>query len=183
MFLCNYARTILQATTFPDRNKILDDYKLEYFGIPETSIRNDSEDPFIVISLIDIINQSTSRSEYISVKMKEYIVKKKLRLPLCGIRLGKTKPGLELKQSLQKDNGFEFFRMNNYFNCNICEVANPTGSYPPTIFPHLTDKNSFVRIEDDVDDLLYTEHVVFIKANRKSIYDLSKVQFLFFDFA
>ena len=72
--------------------------------------------------------------------------------------------------------------MNNYFNCNICEVANPTGSYPPTIFPHLTDKNSFVRIEDDVDDLLYTEHVVFIKANRKNIYDLPKVQFLFFDF-
>jgi hypothetical protein len=105
LFLCNYARTVLQNITFFDENKSLNDYKREYLRVHE------NDDPFKIISALDIIDRSTTTTPFISVKIREYLLKQKIYSGFCGIRFGENVHDSELIALKQRENGFEFFKM------------------------------------------------------------------------
>ena len=202
-FLCNYARNVLQTITFRDENKSLDDYKREFFNITNnnsivpsnstidnpllqyididfqdylnTSTPSTPPDPFLIVSLIDIINLS-SDEDYFCVMMREFLMQTRAENMFCGVRLGTPLEASVLKSLPQKENGFEYFKLSKFFerDSNYNQIQNDI------LFPHLTaDMMLFVYNEFDQDAT--RKDVSLFKDNTLVDYNLSEVQFLFFD--
>ena len=85
VFLCNYAYTISQKIILNDGNKSLNDYKKDIFKITDLTNQNDPQDPFRIINLQEIISQSQTITNFVSVIIREYLALNKSYLSYIGI--------------------------------------------------------------------------------------------------
>ena len=112
-FLCNYSYTINQKILLNDENKTLNEYK--------SDLTNplDPHEPFIIVKLQDIISNASrpTVSTYVSVLIREYLLKSNIYLPYIGICLDKNKTvTLQQINALPlKDNGFYFYKSNLFY--------------------------------------------------------------------
>ena len=172
-FLCNYGRTILQEMLLLDENKSLNDYKREYF-------LNEDADPFEIRTLQELINDIDTVSNFISVIFREYLLSYQVSMHnFCGIRLGNIIQYDILEDMPQKDNGFEFFKLHNFFVLRSSK-NDPEPGKNPLVFPHITRKDCEILINDNKNDV--RKSVILKNANKESLYDISQVQFLLFEF-
>ena len=176
IFLCNYGRTVLQNILFLDETMSLDEYKTDFFGAYD-----DTNNPFEILSLQEIIDRNDTVSTFMSVLLREFLfLHKSLIFNFCGIRLGDILEPAVLRGLSQKDNGFEFYKMHKFFDYITNPTGNPELSENVTMFPHIYYTDCELLIEDNVNDV--PNHVVLKKNNQEITFNKSQVQFLFLNF-
>ena len=99
IFLCNYARNVLQDITFHDGSKSLNEYKQELFFQNET---------FKIRNLIDILHNPNynGNTEYVNIILKRYICTRKFQVHVIGFNLNSTDDINVLLDQPQINNNF-----------------------------------------------------------------------------
>ena len=182
-FVSNYAYTVCEKIMLIDKNKSLNQYKEEVFGVTDVSNRYDTDDPFKIITLRDITANPPTVSTFVSVLIREFLLRNTIQLTYIGIRVDRDKPPLpsELKHLKIKNNGFRFYKPNIFYELNRADL--PEADQEVTRFEHIHIPNYTVSFVDDVMLLLNQPNPIVLKINNTQItFNYDKVTFLFCDY-
>ena len=183
MFVSNYAYTVCEKVMLHDENKSLNQYKQEVFGITNVSNRYNTDDPFKIITLKDIIANPVTITFYVSVLIREFLFQNAIQLTYIGIRVDNNQPPLpsELKNLKIKDNGFHFYKPNVFYDTN--SVGNPKADKEVTRFEHMYLLNYTLSFVDNVTLLSVQPNTVVLNVdNTQTTFNYDKVTFLFCDY-
>ena len=189
-FLCNYAYTISQKIFLNDENKSLNDYKKDIFKVTDIINQNHPQDPFRIINLQEIISQSRTLTNFVSVIIREYLALNHFYLSYIGIRLDDDNaqiiPVSQLKALSMSNNGFRFYKCNLFYNEGLYNKNN-VSVVETTQFEHMHLPNITVSLVDDISSVSHTlsfkrSPIIFNENNTIKNFNYNKMQFLFCDF-
>ena len=169
IFLCNYARNVLQDVLFIDKEKSLQYYKEHVFKIPETQTTGQ---PFYIKNLESICKDPYYNRNGKDFKMnlifRRFALSRKYLLFTIGFNINTTKCK-GLLNLPQTQNNFDFF-------CPINYIFDKAAIVPDTdslTFLHINKPNSFLTIDNDISKSKRVSYDDFTQN------DFSKVQVMF----
>ena len=173
IFLCNYARNVLQDITFHDGSKSLNEYKQELLFQNET---------FKIRNLIDILHNPNynGNTEYVNIISKRYICTRKFQVHVIGFNLNSTDDINVLLDQPQINNNFEYFIPDKHIR-QIVENADDIPTSLSMKLVHLTDYTVSLYIENTKNNITIEHHDETM--NLITVYnnDLSQIKLLFFN--
>ena len=164
-----------------DENKSLNEYRTQDF-IKDAA---DPSDPFDIVKLEDILITS-SVSTFVSVLIKEYLLSKKNSLIYTGIRFDKNQniTVSQIKNMSMKNNGFRFYRCNNFYNVRLNDPNPPIPLQQTTHFIHIHIPHCTVSFVDDKNQILsHLSPIVLDENGNQTTFNYKEVYFLFCDFS
>ena len=183
-FLYSYAYTICEKIFLQDENKSLNQYSQEYFGVTDFSNPFSNEDPFKIISLKGILDYPYTVSIFVSVLIREYLLKSRIYLIYIGICLSdRILLPSKIKTLKIRDNGFRFYKCNHFYNEGLYSKDYPIADQDTTRFEHIHIPNATVSFVDDVNILLIQPRpIVLNENNTQTSFKYDKIEFLFCDY-
>ena len=180
IFLCNYAKTVSQKLLLNNKDKSLNEYRNQDF-IKDSA---DPNEPFDIVKLGEIFITS-SVSTFVSVLIREYLLRTRNWLIYTGIRLNKAqnKTVSQIKNMSMQHNGFRFYKSNNFYTLGLYSKDLPTTLRRTTEFEHLHIPNHTVSFIDDKNQILTLPNPIVLDENgTQTTFNYNEVHFLFCDF-